>query len=143
MLTACQEKTAPPLGASVAGMAPSPSMQAASTGGPPTYVGAWATSVGACGTKAWTFTAAKMTAPGLSCTLERATPTPAGYVVDGVCFQGDARPAPTRLMLTLTGHDGVRSVTISGGAFPKPVALTRCDGVTEASAGPRADDRAG
>ncbi|MEI9963914.1 MAG: hypothetical protein WDM92_03660 [Caulobacteraceae bacterium] len=136
MLAACSGKPEPSLGASIAEMAPSPSLSAAAAGQPPAFVGVWAASTHACGSKTWTFTVDRLEAPGgLSCSFDRASPSSAGYEVDGICSVGKA-VSPTRLDFTLSGAGGVRSLTISGGPFAEPVALARCDGLKEAAAVP-------
>ncbi len=122
-LCACQREE-PPLGAAPAERMPA--VSAATAAGPPAFVGRWAVSRGACGERSWTLTAASLASPSaLSCQFFKSVRTSAGYTVYSTCAIGKATQ-PMRLVFTLTGAGAERALTLSGGPFTEPVALTRC-----------------
>ena len=122
-LCACQREE-PPLGAAPAERMPA--LSAATAAGPPTFVGRWAVSRAACNRRSWTLTGASLASPSaLSCQLLKAERTSAGYTVYSTCAIGKVSQ-PMRLIFTLTGSGAERSLTLTGGPFTEPVALTRC-----------------
>ncbi len=99
-----------------------------SAGGPPTYIGRWATTPNACAHAAWVLTADEMRSPGaLSCNFVKVEPSPAGYTAWSSCTSGRAT-GPTRLVFTLSGPERDVDLTVEGGPLAEPVALERCQG---------------
>ena len=68
----------------------------------------------------------------LTCELFKAQPTSAGYTVYSTCLVGKASQ-PMRLVFTLTGSGETRSLTLTGGPFTEPLALSRCPGAIESA----------
>ena len=134
------ERSLPPIGAAPAERAPA--LSAAALAGPPGFVGRWAASKGACVARGWELTAARLTSPSaLSCELFNADRTSAGYTVYSTCMVGKASQ-PMRLVFTLTGSGSNRSLTLTGGPFTEPVALSRCPEAIESASGAAASSAA-
>ena len=130
-LGACSEHHEPPLRAAPAGRAPAKT--AAQIAGPPLFVGRWAASTAACASRGWELTPARLTSPSaLTCEFFKTEPTSAGYTVYSTCMVGKASQ-PMRLVFTLTGSGGSRSLTMTGGPFTEPVALSKCSGAVESA----------
>ena len=128
---ACSRQSEPPIGAAPAERAPP--RTAAELAGPPQFVGRWAASETACSTRSWSLTASNLTSPSaLTCELFKAERTSAGYVVNSTCKVGKASQ-PMRLVFTLTGSGPNRSLTLTGGPFTEPLALSRCPGNLESA----------
>ena len=124
LLCACERQHLPPIGAAPAERAPMASV--AEAAGTPLFVGRWAATSTACAAHGWALTAASLKSPSaLTCTIAKAEPTPAGYTIYGACTAGKASQL-TQLVFTLTGSGASRSLTLSGGPFSEPVALTHC-----------------
>ena len=122
VLAACSRHPEPPIGAAPAEREPPQAALAAA--GPPLYVGHWAVSRNVCSEPGWDLTAASLQSPSaLSCVFAKVEPTTAGYTVYGACTVGKASQ-PTRLVFTLTSQG--KSLTLSGGPFSEPIALSRC-----------------
>ena len=130
LLCACS-RPEPPIGAAPAERAPAPT--AAMAAGPPLFVGRWAASKSACATRGWELTARSLKSPSaLTCELFKAERTSAGYTVYSTCLVGKASE-PMRLVFTLTGSGETRSLTMTGGPFTEPLALSRCSGAIESA----------
>jgi hypothetical protein len=140
-LGACSQHHEPPIGAAPAERAPPLTASAAS--GPPLFVGRWAASKSACAARGWQLTAGSLISPSaLSCQFSKAEPTSAGYTVYSICAVGKASQ-PTRLIFTFSGSAANRALTLSGGPFTEPVALSRCPaGVESADSTPPASSSA-
>ena len=124
LLGACEQEHLPPIGASPAERAPA--LSAAAVAGPPGFVGLWAASTTACAAREWALTPTTLTSPSaLTCQLFKAERTSAGYTVYSTCTVGKASQ-PVQLVFTLTGSGATRSLTMTGGPFTEPVALSRC-----------------
>jgi hypothetical protein len=96
--------------------------------GPPAFVGRWAASPADCARRAWVLTAAALDAPDRThCAFAKLSPGSAGYGVDVDC-RGPGPEQIGRLTLTLSGEGAERGLTVAGGPFALPVALTRCPG---------------
>ncbi len=114
----------PPFGAAPAERAPPMTAAAATT--KPLYVGRWAATRTACADRGWEITAAALKSPSaLSCEISKAVPTGAGYTVYATCMVGKATQ-PTRLVFTFSGPSSNRGLTLTGGPFTEPMALSRC-----------------
>ncbi len=114
----------PPFGAAPAERAPP--MTAAASTGQPLFVGRWAATRTACADRSWEITAASLKSPSaLSCEISKAQPTGAGYTVYATCMVGKAMQ-PTRLVFTFSGPSSNRALTLTGGPFTEPLALSRC-----------------
>ena len=128
-LGACSRHPEPPIGAAPAERAPA--RTAAEIAGPPLYVGRWAVSTAACSERGWELTPNRLTSPSaLSCQFFKTEPTSAGYTVYSTCMVGKASQ-PMRLVFTLTSKN--RALTMTGGPFSEPVALSRCPGALESA----------
>lgn len=134
-LGACNQHHLPPIGAAPAERAPAPTL--AEAAGPPLFVGRWAASTAACASRAWDLTPTSLKSPSaLTCEFFKDERTSAGYTVYSTCKVGKASQ-PVRLVLTLTGSGATRSLTLTGGPFTEPVALSRCaPGIESASSTP-------
>jgi hypothetical protein len=98
------------------------------TSGPPAFVGRWAASPEQCVRRAWVLTPASLDAPDHThCAFAKLSPGSAGYGVDVDC-KGEGPEQIGRLTLTLSGEGPGRGLTVAGGPFAMPVALTRCPG---------------
>jgi hypothetical protein len=94
--------------------------------GQPAFVGRWAAANTACGHAAWTMTATRIQSPGaLTCTINQASPTMAGYTVYSACAQAGAE-TPGRIVMTLSGGPPATAMTLTDGPFGEPTALVRC-----------------
>ncbi len=123
-LGACGRGNEPPFGAAPAERAPP--ITAVAPAGKPLFVGRWAASREACANSGWEMTAVSLKSPSaLSCEISKAEPTGAGYTVYGTCSVGKAMQ-PTRLVFTFSGPAHNRGLTLTGGPFTEPMALTRC-----------------
>ncbi len=130
LLCACS-RPEPPIGAAPAER--SPSITTSAAGGAPLFVGRWAASKTACAARGWELTANSLKSPSaLTCELLKAVPTSAGYTVYSTCLVGKASQ-PMRLVFTLTGSGATRSLTLTGGPFTEPLALSRCAGAIESA----------
>jgi len=138
-LAACDRHHEPPIGAAPAERAPP--LTASVAAGPPLFVGRWAPSKRSCANRGWDLTATSLKSPGaLSCQFSKPEPTSAGYTLDAVCSVGKAIQ-PTRLIFTFTSKG--KSLTLSGGPFTEPIALSRCPSEVEsASSAPPASSSA-
>jgi hypothetical protein len=97
-----------------------------STVGPPAFVGRWATTAADCGQRPWTLSPAELVAPsGMRCNLGKLSPGSAGYGADVVC-KGAGPERLGRITLTMSGQGASRGLTLAGGPFTMPVALTSC-----------------
>lgn len=131
LLAACGQRSLPPIGASPAERAPA--QTAAEAAGPPLFVGRWAASTTACVARGWELTSTSLVSPSaLTCRLFKAEPTSAGYTVYSTCMVGKASE-PMRLVVTLSGSGKTRSLTLTGGPFVEPVALSHCPRPLEAA----------
>ena len=93
----------------------------------PAYVGRWAATASDCAARAWTFTGDRLTGPGgPACDIVGPEATPAGYSANSLCIVGSAPPKSGRLIMTLTGPAGGRTMTLSAGPFDPPINLLRC-----------------
>lgn len=125
------ERSLPPIGAAPAERAPA--LSAAALAGPPGFVGRWAASKAACAARGWELTAVSLNSPSaLTCQFFKSERTSAGYTVYSTCTVGKASQ-PVRLVFTLTGSDGARSLTLTGGPFTEPVSLALCSKATQSA----------
>lgn len=96
------------------------------TSGTPDFVGRWAATRADCPTSPWVLTPAELDTPGQThCRLGKLSAASAGYSTDVVCT-GPAPEQLGRVTLTMSGEGASRGLTLSGGPFTLPVALTPC-----------------
>ncbi len=94
--------------------------------GPPVFIGRWAPGSAACDSGPWVIGSDGLRSPaGLACTFESIDPSSAGYIVGALCQVGKVMQ-PTRIVVTVTGRAPSQSITMTGGPFAEPVALSRC-----------------
>lgn len=96
------------------------------TSGPPAFVGRWAATRADCATNPWILTPTELDTPGqVHCSFAKISTASAGYGADVIC-KGPGAEQIGRITLTLTGQGTSRGMTLSGGPFTMPVALTQC-----------------
>jgi hypothetical protein len=94
--------------------------------GTPPFVGRWAATRADCPAAAWTFTPTGLQAPnGTHCAFVKESVGSAGYGMDVSCT-GAGPGQIGRVTLTLSGQGATHGLTVAGGPFPMPVALTPC-----------------
>lgn len=94
--------------------------------GTPGFVGRWAATRADCMKSPWVLTPTELDTPGQThCRLGKLSSASAGYSTDVVC----TGPGPEQLghvTLTLSGQGASRGLTLEGGPFTLPVALSPC-----------------
>ncbi len=98
----------------------------AAPAGPPAFIGRWGAESKGCDRDIWLIGSDGLRSPSeLSCTFESIDTTSAGYIVSAMCRVGKA-VQPSRIVFTMTGPAAAQSLTMTGGPFAEPVALSRC-----------------
>jgi hypothetical protein len=94
--------------------------------GPPAIVGRWAATRADCTSSPWLLTATELDTPGQTrCIFAKLGASSAGYAADVVC-KGPGAEQIGRVTMTLSGQGASRGLTLAGGPFTLPVALTPC-----------------
>lgn len=94
--------------------------------GPPAFVGRWAAASADCARKPWELTPTGLDAPDrMHCSFAKLSEASAGYAADVDC-KGAGPEEIGRLTLTLSGQGASRGLTVAGGPFALPVALSPC-----------------
>jgi hypothetical protein len=102
------------------------SLAVASRSGRPAFVGRWAATRADCARSPWILTPTELDTPGRThCSFAKLSPASAGYAADVAC-SGSGAEQIGRITLTLTGQRESRGLTLAGGPFTLPVALTPC-----------------
>ena len=118
-LTACGPSE-PPIGSNPK------AYDSAAPAGPPAFIGRWGLETHGCDRDIWLIGSDGLRSPGgLACGFESIDSTSAGYIVGAMCRIGKA-VQPTRIVFTITGPVTAQSLTMTGGPFAEPVALSRC-----------------
>ncbi len=130
-MTACRPSE-PPIGANPK------AYESAVEAGSPAYIGRWSVASD-CDRDIWVIGSDGLRSPSaLTCTFDAVEATSAGYVVNGICQVGKAMQ-PTRMVFTMSGKGVSRSLTVSGGPFAEPIALSQCHTPSAPDPGPLAD----